>query len=124
MRLVLALRPKRLLVVLLCHSFLRRFETLGVRRETNLRQSDLGSAGPYCPRDIAIRKAISGAEMPVMHKLTESAEGGREPMLHARALCVVHLGGAAPNPPGYLENRDETCMQRSFFQKKLAQRCT
>jgi hypothetical protein len=28
-------------------------------------------------------------------------------MLHARALCVVRLGGAAPNPPGYLENRDD-----------------
>jgi hypothetical protein len=28
-------------------------------------------------------------------------------MLHARALCAVRLGGAAPNPPGYLENRDD-----------------
>ena len=90
-----------------------------MRRETNLRP-----VGPYSPADMAIRKAIIGAEMPVMHKLTESAEGGREPMLHALALCVVHLGGAAPNPPGYLENRDETCMQRSFRQRKLAQQCT
>src|SRR4051812_5333982 len=24
-----------------------------------------------------------------------------------RALCLVRLGGAAPNPPGYLENRDD-----------------
>jgi hypothetical protein len=32
-------------------------------------------------------------------------------MLHARALWVVHLGGAAPNPPGYFRNGDDSCRQ-------------
>jgi hypothetical protein len=103
-------------------------ETLDARRETNLDNliwdRSVPSGAIRRPRDRAIRKAMSGADMPVMRKLTERAEAGRKPMLHAPALCVVHLGGAAPNPPGYLENRDETCMQRSFCQKKLAQQCT
>jgi hypothetical protein len=90
-----------------------------VRRETNLRQPDLWSAGPYLPA--AYGDGYSDAEMPVMHKLTESAN---VPMLHARTLCVVHLGGAAPNPPGYLENRDDVYAAQCFCWKKLAQQCT
>jgi hypothetical protein len=75
---------------------LRHRETLGVRRETNLRQPDLWSAGPYSPAGYG--DGHSDAEMPVTHKLTESAQRGRKPCSTRGHFAWYTLGALPPTP--------------------------